>query len=315
MVNSVLIWKRETFQTLDYMVYFHQKYAQQYDRGRESLVKLSLRRLPPRLELKKYIKSIWLFESDGGLSEDEMQIIAPNGSAKLLLYYKGHFAGRVGDHAYLIPEHRLFVLGVSERPMIAEFDRDQAFGCICIEFHPAFAYRFLAIPQHELRNALVPCDDLVSPSVNRIMEAKMYMAFDPLQKAMLLQEYLIEMLLRTKNDVKFEYAISKIWNTRGRISISELSRDIGQSDRWLRIKFSERLGVAPKTFASIVRFQSCFQELVRVKRGFLGEVQFYDFYYDQAHFIKEFKRFMGHPPSKYMALQNEVGEMTYFNDF
>ena len=116
-----------------------------------------------------------------------------------------------------------------------------------------------------------------------------------------------------ENDMKFAYAVSAVWNGRGRISIAELSRDLGLSDRWLRVRFSERLGIGPKTFASIVRFQSCFQTLLRDKQGFLENRRFHDFYYDQAHFIKEFKRFMGHPPAKYAALQNEVGEIIYNN--
>lgn len=274
---------------------------------------LAVRRLPLRFELKNCIKDFWVFASNGGLSVEEMQIIVPNGSAKLMLYYEGKFTGRVGDHAFLLPEHKLFVLGVSDCPTIAEFDREKAFGCICVEFHPASAYRILAVPQHELRNTLVPFDELITPSAIRIMEGRMFMASDPVQKAMLLQEYLIEMLARTENDAKFEYGVSAIWNSRGRISIAELSQDMGQTDRWLRAKFSERLGISPKAFASIVRFQSCFQTLLRDKRGFLEDGQFYDFYYDQAHFSKEFKRFMGYPPSKYTALQNEVGEIIYFN--
>jgi hypothetical protein len=51
--------------------------------------------------------------------------------------------------------------------------------------------------------------------------------------------------------------------------------------------------------------------LLRDKRGFLQGGHYYNHYYDQAHFIKEFKRFMGHSPSRYTALQNEVGEIIY----
>jgi len=276
---------------------------------------LFVRRLAPRMELKDCIKDIWVFESSGSLSEEELQIIAPNGSAKLMLYYEGHFTGRVGDQAFWIPENRLSVLGVSDCPTIAEFDRDKAFGCICFELHPAFAHRLLTVPQHELRNSLVLFGELINPSVSGIMEEKLYAASDPVQKALILQDYLIGMLARTENDAKFAYCVSAIWNSRGRISIAELSQDLGQSDRWLRQKFSERLGIGPKTFASIVRFQTCFKALLRDKKSFLESGQFYDFYYDQAHFIKEFKRFMGHSPARYAALQNEVGEIIYSGDF
>lgn len=273
---------------------------------------LVVSRLLPRIELKEYIKNIWLFESNGDLSEEEMQIIVPNGSVKLMLYFKGHFTGQIGHHAFLVPKHKLSVLGISDCPTIAQFDRDKPFKCICIEFHPAFTYRFFAVPQHELRNTLVPFGDLVNLSVHGL-EEKMYLISDPIDKASLLQEYLIKVLSRSTKDEKFEYGVSKIWNSQGQMSIAELSHDMAQSDRWLRAKFSERLGISPKTFACIVRFQACFQALVRNKAAFLRSRQFHDFYYDQAHFIKEFKRFMGHPPAKYATLQNEVGEIIYNN--
>jgi AraC-like DNA-binding protein len=94
-------------------------------------------------------------------------------------------------------------------------------------------------------------------------------------------------------------------------SMAELSRETGRSDRWLRAKFAERLGISTKTFASIIRFQGCYQALLRDKRGFLQSRHFNDHYYDQAHFIKEFKRFMGHSPTRYTAMLNEVGESIY----
>ena len=164
--------------------------------------KLAVRRVSPRWELRECIKDIWVFESGGGLSEEEMQTIIPNGSAKLMLYYEGQFTGRVGDRAFLIPEHKLFVLGVADRPTIAEFDRNRAFGCICAELHPAFAYRLLTVPQHELRNMLVPFGELDNRTISRTMEAKMQMTSDPVQKAALLQEYLIEVLARSEKDAE-----------------------------------------------------------------------------------------------------------------
>ncbi|TVX99055.1 AraC family transcriptional regulator [Cohnella terricola] len=253
-----------------------------------------------------------MFESEGGLTEDEMQIVAPNGSVKLLLYYKGQLAtARIGEHAFWMPKHRLFVEGVSDCPMIAGFDRDKPFGCISIELHPAAAYRLLSVPQHELRNAIVPIGELIGAPAARILEERIYLASNPAQKAALIQEYLTGLLARTERDATFEHGATTIMNSRGLVSMAALSRETGLSERWLRAKFAERLGISPKTFASIVRFQSCYQAMLRDKRGYLQEGHFNDRYYDQAHFIKEFKRFMGHSPARYTALQNEVGEIIY----
>ncbi|CAG5080000.1 Transcriptional regulator, AraC family [Thermobacillus xylanilyticus] len=273
--------------------------------------RLTVRRLTPRMELRKCVKDIWVFESAGGLSEEELQVVVPNGSAKLMLYYKGDFTGLVCQRAYKLPEHKLFILGVSDCAAVAEFDRDKPFGCICFELHPAGAYRLLAVSHHELRNNLVPFEEIDGGPVYRMFEERICLASDPAQKALLLQDYLMRLLALTESDAKFEYSIHAIRNSRGLLPIADLSQDLGVSDRWLRAKYAERLGISPKTFASIVRFQHCFQALMRDKRGFMENRQFQDYYYDQAHFIKEFKRFIGHSPARYSSLQNEVGEIIY----
>lgn len=273
---------------------------------------LTISRLSPRLDLKPFIKDIWIFESNGMLSEDEMRTIAPNGSLKLMMHYEGHLAGRIDGHSFPVPEHRLIVAGVSDCPVIADFDRGKPFGCICFELNPAAAYRLLTVPQHELRNVILPFGDIIDTSAIRILEEQMYVASDPVHKAVLFQDYLSGALTRTQRDTTFEQGVFAIINASGRISMASLSQQTGRSDRWLRAKFAERLGISPKTFASIVRFQSCYRALLQDKHSFLQGGAFIDHYYDQAHFIKEFKRFMGYPPTKYTSLHNEVGEIIYF---
>jgi AraC-like DNA-binding protein len=272
---------------------------------------LAIRRLPPSPVLNECIKDIWVFESREKLGEEELRIIAPNGSVKLLLYYEGHLKGQVGGRVFRVPEHRLYVAGVTDCPAIADFHRDEPFGCISIELNPVAAYRLLPVPQHELRNAIVPFVELFGTSAVRNLEEQIHLASNPAHKAALLQEYLTGVFFRTERDATFEYGAGAILNAHGPIRLAALSRDMGHSERWLRARFTERLGVSPKTFASIVRFQSCFRALLRDKRGFLQGGHYYNRYYDQAHFIKEFKRFMGHSPSRYTALQNEVGEIIY----
>lgn len=273
---------------------------------------LVIRRLSPNDALKDVIKDIWVFESQGELSDQEMRIIPPSGTVKLVLYDRGTLAGRIGERAYPIAAHRWFVAGVSDRPAIADFDRSRPFRCICFDLYPAAAYRLLSVPQHELRNAIVPLDELADSAAVRTLEERIDEAEGPPRKAMLLQEYLTHALSRTERDAVFDDGAAAIMRSRGLVTMAALMRETALTDRWLRAKFEERLGISPKTFASLTRFQTCFRELLRDKRGFLQSGRFHDFYYDQAHFIKEFRRFLGYSPAKYTELKNDVGEITYW---
>ncbi|WP_027085782.1 helix-turn-helix domain-containing protein [Cohnella panacarvi] len=272
---------------------------------------LAIQRITPHPVLSECIRDLWVFESDGRLSQEEIQIIAPNGSVKLTLHYRGKLVGRIGDHAFVIPEHRLSIVGISDRPLIAAFDRSKPFGCISIELHPASAYRLFAYPQYELRNAIVPFGEIFGTAATRSLEERIYSATNPTHKAALLQEFLIRRLALTEIDYSFERSADAILKAQGLLSVKKLSQVTGLSDRWQRNKFADRLGVSPKTFASLVRFQASYQALLRNKRDFLQAKPFNDSYYDQAHFIKEFKRFIGYSPAKYSKLQNKVGETVY----
>ncbi len=272
---------------------------------------LALQRVPPHPALSELIRDIWVLESDGGLSQEEIQVIAPDGSVKITLHYKGQLVGRVGDQAFVIPEHRLSIVGISDRPTIAAFDRSKPFGCISIDLNPASAYRLLAVPQHELRNTIVPLEEAFGMAAIRTLEDRIYMVPNPIQKLAILQQFLLRALDRTESDRSFELSAAAIIKAQGLVSMKMLSEITGLGERWQRNKFADRLGVSPKTFASLVRFQSSYQALLRNKRDFLQARHFNDSYYDQAHYIKEFKRFIGYSPAKYTTLQNKVGETLY----
>ncbi|HYG14269.1 MAG TPA: hypothetical protein VEC12_00845, partial [Bacteroidia bacterium] len=81
--------------------------------------------------------------------------------------------------------------------------------------------------------------------------------------------------------------------------------------RWLHMKFMERAGISPKNLASIVRFQQFYTALAQNREKDFLQKEFYDFYYDQSHFIKDFKRFTGLPPAKLAMSENEFGKIFY----
>jgi transcriptional regulator GlxA family with amidase domain len=111
---------------------------------------------------------------------------------------------------------------------------------------------------------------------------------------------ILSILLKTQafdNDSRLYNAIEKILQEFGVVNI-EQDLDTGISQRQLRRLFEFYIGDTAKTFAKVVRFQN----ILRAKPSSQSLRQnklFFDVgYYDQAHFIKEFKNFYGVTPSK-----------------
>ncbi|WP_437894468.1 helix-turn-helix domain-containing protein [Sorangium sp. So ce124] len=91
----------------------------------------------------------------------------------------------------------------------------------------------------------------------------------------------------------------------------ELERLTGYTSRWLNRKFAEQLGASPKGLGSILRLQHCYQALLTGSSDAFLQKAFYRHCYDESHFIREFKRFTGMPPSKLLRTKNDFGRLFY----
>ncbi|MBX2816209.1 MAG: helix-turn-helix domain-containing protein [Saprospiraceae bacterium] len=105
----------------------------------------------------------------------------------------------------------------------------------------------------------------------------------------------LEVRQKLSKDHRFFDALNMIYNQAGVVNLLEDIRT-GLSPRQLRRVFHYYVGASPKAFCQVVRFQSILaakpsSNSLRNNRLFYGEG-----YYDQAHFIKEFKRFYGVSP-------------------
>ncbi len=202
------------------------------------------------------------------------------------------------------------LVGVNDTPFIVDNNQDIASGTIGVEFSPHAAYRFFRIRQSELRNRIYYTPEVIGNAGKEIEER--IADTDILEeKINILQEYLLALFMKTETDGIFEYCIHTIKNTFGRITIKELERKTGYSARWLNRKFDEKIGISPKNLCAISRFQFVFQTLVNNPDQLLLDKSYYNVYYDQSHFIKEFKRFTGMPPSKFENHDNYFGKISY----
>jgi methylphosphotriester-DNA--protein-cysteine methyltransferase len=77
------------------------------------------------------------------------------------------------------------------------------------------------------------------------------------------------------------------------------------------MKFTEKLGISPKNLASIIRFKQYYETLCGNKQNRFTRNNFYNYYYDQSHFIKDFKRFTGLTPASLEKKINDFGKIFY----
>src|SRR5260370_12882592 len=140
-------------------------------------------------------------------------------------------------------------------------------------------------------------------------------AEDPQEKIALLQAALTHLMYKNDKDyARLDRALDMIVQAHGMIKVQELAVHIGYTKRYLDRLFKEHVGVSPKSLASIMRFQRCYQLWTQQTSPTSLRNSLQAYYYDQSHFIKEFKRFTGFTPQHYRGVANEFGRAFDAND-
>ena len=112
-----------------------------------------------------------------------------------------------------------------------------------------------------------------------------------------------------RHDESVVNATALILRAGGCLSIDTLTERIGIGPRRLHRTFNRQVGLSPKTLCRIVRFQHSLRMLERGPNGpEWARIAVECGYYDQSHFIKEFKAFSGKEPTSYFAGQNVMSD-------
>jgi transcriptional regulator GlxA family with amidase domain len=82
---------------------------------------------------------------------------------------------------------------------------------------------------------------------------------------------------------------------------------LGWSHRRLIARFRDQIGLAPKTFARVIRFDRAVRQLRTATSRSFAEIAFDCGYFDQAHMNREFREFAGTTPGTFVAAQLDSG--------
>ena len=261
-------------------------------------------------QLAFYVDSFWVFESNAGVPMTDSRIIVPDGRAKILLPYKNSLSVDIDGRPTYTKEHEIFLTGIQTNPRtICSPTTDT--GTIGIELTPKGLYHFFKLSLHEITDRIYSFEHLFgkwgAELQNRLGDID-----HPAAKIAFLQSVLTDLLQKNSKDYSLlDHTIDLITQSHGMIRIRDLAAQTGYSKRYLDMLFKERVGLSPKSLASIFRFQFFYQSWTQESASAFSKDGLYSYYYDQAHFIKEFKRFTGYTPQKYAALATEFSRAFY----
>lgn len=171
---------------------------------------------------------------------------------------------------------------------------------VMVSFTNTGVSQLFGVSQSDLINQIVPLQDIHAAS-HYLQQKLEEVAFSEREALVHIEEWLLEQLFKTE---PFRYTgqidlVCQLIQTRcGNFRIGELCQEVNMSQSSLEEHFKKMIGITPKHYCRIIRFLATYQYLLNHSDKPWSELVYRFSFFDQAHFIKEFKTFFGYSPSK-----------------
>jgi AraC-like DNA-binding protein len=172
---------------------------------------------------------------------------------------------------------------------------------IQLDFTPIGARLFFGVPLDALFGKVVDLGDVLGAPGRRLVDQLRETRSFELRFA-LVDEAIASRLAEGRTvSPAVAWAWQRLTETHGRIEVGSLAAGLGWSRKHLAAQFREQIGAPPKLVARLLRFRRAVRLLDRVQSGRWAEIAYCCGYYDQAHFIRDFRQFAGGTPTDYLA--------------
>jgi AraC-like DNA-binding protein len=230
------------------------------------------------------------------VSENEAENIykvLPSTSLVVGFQYTGRLATVNGDKEINLAAAG--ITGISDSFKIFKNSNDT--GTILVYFTEIGLTYFTSCPANELFNQSVSLQNIFDKNQVNDTEEKLSFAKTGKQRIHIVEQFLLSQLKNIQSDKLIVEAVKLIYHSKGTIKIKDLNEKLFISQSPFEKRFRKLVGTAPKKFASIVRFQFVLNDLNNFKS--LTEICYEHNFFDQAHFIKDFKQYTGDTPETF----------------
>ncbi|HOO08377.1 MAG TPA: helix-turn-helix domain-containing protein [Cyclobacteriaceae bacterium] len=256
---------------------------------------MKYRTIQPTKKLSRFVRFYWSLEGSVPNGHPYVHRTLANASPEMIFHYKGSFEelNQSGQ------TEKTFLTGVhAQTDRVRRFIAKSDYGIFGVYLQPYAIPVLFGVPSSDIKNELPDLTTLLGGEGERLTE-KMMLAGSNVQRLQIINGFL-EQRLTGVDPPGIVNATHQIFNRNGLVNVKNLAAQSSLSQRQFERKFKEFIGFTPKSFSKVVRFNALLWNYKRPNAS-LTEMA-YDFdYYDQAHFIQDFKQFSGYNPKTYFS--------------
>lgn len=254
-------------------------------------------RLRPQKLLGALVECLWYWEGAPGPHLQER--LLPQAQAAMILNLRDEPIAIYEDNRGAAYYGTAVFTGA--RSSCFTIDCNQQERVVGVQFAPGGAFPFFRMPMSELEDASFDMADLWGCEAGWVRE-RVLEAATPQAMLRVLEQCLLELIIapeRLHPAVIYMAGELDICDGPGRVQA--VTQQIGLSQRRLTQLFHEQVGVSPKTFHRVRRFQHTLQRLHGLRAADWAEIAVECGYYDQAHLSHDFRQIAGMTPGAYLA--------------
>ncbi len=248
--------------------------------------------------LKNYIKHYCFMESD--IHETNIvERVIPTENVQLMFHYKTPFVVFHPDDA-ITEQPRSIISGLNNS--FSDVSTNGETGVVFISFYTTGACHFFNFPLSEIENQSVDLSDMFRTEITQ-MEELLFLTKTIMEKVFVIEDFLLKRFspIPSYDGLLIQNGVDIIKSCKGQTTVTSLSDNLSITTKSLERKFSQYLGKTTKQVIKLIRFQGILQDFSINKNLNLTEYAYRNGFFDQSHFIREFKAYSGYTPKEFVT--------------
>jgi AraC-like DNA-binding protein len=251
----------------------------------------------PHHLLSAYIECYWSALADRPPFREQESLI-PDGTIELMFNFGDDYAQIVDEKKVQVKGSH--IIGIRKQSLLISQTHKQ--NIFSVRFKPGGSYPFFRIPAYLFSNTFITIDDLLTTDYT-ILEDQLANAKSNEARVQLMNLFLLAKLDTLPDAFLFVAKCSKALLQNPAIKINDLACQFNTNYKMMERRFNTVLGLTPSELLKIKRFNDAVLAMYSCRHHSLTDIAYECGYYDQSHFIREFKQLSHFTPREFLQEQ------------
>lgn len=260
----------------------------------------------PSDDLAGIVKYYWFVDSTADIDSIPQNTISPSGYPELIFNFG--FTPTVNTQKTISNNTPLcFVAGQISQPIVLGVTN--SLNCLCVKLQPFALPQLFGYSSHKFTDSVTDLSDLDNQQAGNIHD-ELSEAKNNLQRFIIIETFLrLKLKKYKKSCLSIPDMVNEIIKMDGLLTYNDLTKKMSFSSSTFQRKFKNQVGMSPKYFIRIIRFNYVFYLLKHNLGLSLQDIVYRCGYYDLSHLINEFHEFSGNSPYKYFKTNHIINDL------